>query len=111
MRREETYLFDILNAAKTALGYTRGKTFDDFQQDTQCQDAVIRRLEIIGEAARRISPEFRGRHDLPWELMIGMRNFVVHQYDSIDLQIIWDTVLDDLPDLIANIENIFNPPA
>lgn len=76
-------------------------------KDSQCQDAVIRRLEIIGEAARRISPETRARlPQLPWEAMIGMRNILIHEYDDVDLMIVWDTVQKDLPRLVANLENV-----
>ena len=70
-------------------------------RDTQCQDSVIRRIEIIGEAARRISPEIRTAYpDIPWTEMIGMRNLMIHDYDDIDLEIVWSTVQRDLPRLI-----------
>ena len=83
------------------------KSPEDFLKDSQCQDAVIRRLEIIGEAARRISPETRARlPQLPWEAMIGMRNILIHEYDDVDLMIVWDTVQKDLPRLVANLENV-----
>lgn len=102
MSRDKEYLIDILEAAKLALSYVSGKSKDEFLKDTQCQDAVIRRLEIIGEAARRISDETRATYpNLPWKAMVGMRNVMIHEYDDLDLVIVWDTVQNDLSPLVA----------
>jgi uncharacterized protein with HEPN domain len=80
-------------------------TFEDFINDLQCQDAVIRRLEIIGEAARRVSEKEKSNWaDLPWPAMTGMRNFLIHEYGEIDFTIIWDTLQIDLPPLVADLE-------
>jgi uncharacterized protein with HEPN domain len=105
MSRDPQYFLDILEAAKLALSYVAGKTQAEFLEDTLCQDAVIRRLEIIGEAARRLSRE--ARTTLPgliWNAMIGMRNMLIHEYDAVDLYIVWETVQRDLPTLIKVIE-------
>lgn len=68
---------------------------------------MARRLEIIGEAARRTSVDFRAAHpDLPWQSMIQMRNVMIHQYDDVDPTIVWDTVREDLPPLIAQLEKV-----
>jgi uncharacterized protein with HEPN domain len=105
MSRDSVYLLDILKAAKLALSYLRGKTKEEFLRDTQCQDAIIRRLEIIGEAARRISSNTTAKYPgLPWKKMVSMRNIMIHEYDDIDLTIVWDTVQNDLPPLIASLE-------
>ena len=110
MSRDSAYLLDILEAAKLALSYIAGKTKEQFYQETQCQDAVIRRLEIIGEAARRLPLESRNTlPDLPWHSMIGIRNVMIHEYDDVDLTIIWDTVQRDLPLLIEAIEKVVPP--
>jgi uncharacterized protein with HEPN domain len=110
MPRDDDYLLDILEAARLALAYTTGKTEEEFLKDSQCQDAVIRRLEIIGEAARRISAQTRAvLSDLPWNEMAGMRNVLIHEYDDVDLTIIWDAVQMDLPPLIAALEKIVPP--
>ena len=107
MSRDKEYVIDILEAAKLALSYVSGKTKDEFLKDTQCQDAVIRRLEIIGEAARRISDETRATYPkLPWKAMVGMRNVMIHEYDGVDLNIVWETLQKDLPDLVKSIEKI-----
>ena len=107
MSRDKEYVIDILEAAKLALRYVSGKTKDEFLKDTQCQDAVIRRLEIIGEAVRRISDETRATYPkLPWKAMVGMRNVMIHEYDDVDLVIVWDTVQNDLSPLVAALEEI-----
>lgn len=80
MQRDDAYLIDILDAAKLALQYVSGTTLQDFLADVKSQDAVIRRFIVIGEAARRISPEVRSRYpQLPWSEMVSMRNLVVHE--------------------------------
>jgi uncharacterized protein with HEPN domain len=97
MSRDREYLLDIVEAAKLAVSYLAGKSREGFLHDTQCQDAVIRRLEIIGEAARRVSDETKDRlPGVPWSAMVGMRNVITHQYDDIDLGIVWNTVANDL---------------
>ena len=111
MSRDPQYLLDIVEAAKLARSYVVGKTQDEFLQDTFCQDAVIRRLEIIGEAARRLSRTARiALPELTWNAMIGMRNLLIHEYDGVDLNIVWDTVQKDLPTLIKAIEPFVPPP-
>lgn len=75
-----------------------------FIRNTQLQDAVIRRLEIIGEAARRISDETRATlPEIPWRQLIGMRNQVIHLYDGVDMEIVWNTVCHDLPALLETL--------
>ena len=110
MSRDDAYLLDILDAARLALQYVRGKTRDQFLEDVQLQDAVIRRLAIIGEAARRVSEPTRLAHAaLPWHDMIGMRNIVIHEYDGVDLEVVWDAVARDLEPLIAALEAAIPP--
>lgn len=101
MLRDNAYLLDILEAARLALSYVEGLDREGFLNDTQLQDSVIRRLEIIGEAARRVSEETRQTHsEIPWREMTEMRNLVIHEYDDVDLEIVWSTVQRDLPQLI-----------
>ena len=102
MSRDSVYLLDILKAAKLALNYLEGKRREEFLKDTQCQDAVIRRLEIIGEAAGRVSAATTTKFpNLPWKKMVSMRNIMIHEYEDVDLGIVWDTVQNDLPPLIT----------
>ncbi len=105
MQRDQAYLLDILKAAELALAYVKGVSEEKFITDTQLQDSVIRRIEILGEAARRISPETQAAHpNIPWREMIGMRNMMIHDYDDVDLHVVWQTVQQDLPHLIAEIK-------
>jgi uncharacterized protein with HEPN domain len=107
MPRDKVYLLDILEAAKLVAGYVLGKSLEQFLEDTQCQDAVIRRLEVIGEAARRISPETKAAlPHLSWDAMTGMRNFMIHEYDDVDLGIVWETVQKDLPRLVSELQKL-----
>ncbi|MDA8242312.1 MAG: DUF86 domain-containing protein [Nitrospiraceae bacterium] len=107
MKRDREFFLDILEAAKLAVSYIMGKSREEFLNDSQCQDAVIRRFEIIGEAARRISEDSRDANpELPWNEMIAMRNVMIHEYDDVDLPIVWETVKNNLPSLIAAIEKI-----
>lgn len=110
MARDDAYLVDILDAARLALVYVSDKTKEEFDNDIQCQDAVIRRLEIIGEAARRVSEQTKIKlPHLPWNAMMNMRNVLIHEYDAIDLPVVWDTVQNDLPPLIGALEKIVPP--
>ncbi|MCK6583098.1 MAG: DUF86 domain-containing protein [Anaerolineales bacterium] len=107
MSRDDGYLFDILDSARIALEYMKGKKQDEFTKDPMLQDAVVRRLEIIGEAASRVSAETQAKYPhLPWTAMKGTRNRVIHEYDSVELEIIWDIVEMDLPALVAELEMI-----
>ena len=110
MSRDDTYLVDILESAKIALDYVFDKTWDEFYEDIQCQDAVVRRIEIIGEAARRVSQETRDKHpQIPWREMTSMRNLVIHEYDVVDINQVWDTVQNKLPPLIEELAKIVPP--
>ncbi|MCI0449459.1 MAG: DUF86 domain-containing protein [Chlorobi bacterium] len=107
MQKDNAYLLDILQSAKIALSHLEGKEFSNYESDIKTQDAVIRRLEMIGEAANRVSEETQKTYkDLPWQKMKSMRNFLIHEYDDIDLKIVWDTVYKNLPDLISELEKI-----
>ncbi|MEA3350625.1 MAG: DUF86 domain-containing protein [Chloroflexota bacterium] len=110
MLRDDGYLLDILNAAQIAVDYASELSWEEFIKDMRTQDAVLRRLEIVGEAARRVSDLTRDKYpSLPWISMIGMRNFMIHEYDSVDLSIVWDTIKYDLPSLISVLKGIVPP--
>ena len=109
MSRDAAYLLDMLEASRLTLHRLRRVTKEQFFNDLDQQDAVIRRLLILGEAARRVSEETRIQSpDLPWNSMIAMRNLLIHEYDDVDVAIVWDTVHDDLPGVIANLEDILS---
>jgi len=110
MRRDDAYLLDILIAARQARTFLEGVTWEEFVQSDLHQSAVLRPLEIIGEAARRVSPEAQQAHpEIPWAQMIGMRNRLIHEYFQVDLRRVWETVQSDLPDLITRIEPLVPP--
>ncbi len=81
-----------------------------FLDDAMRQDAVIRQVEVVGEAARRLAPATRDAlTDLPWADIIGMRNFLAHGYDAIDLEVVWKTATQDLPVVAASIRAHLDP--
>ena len=110
MRRDEALLLDILIAAHRALKYMQGVSRNDFESNEMLQDAVTRPLEIIGEAAGQVSEEYQEAHtNIPWHKMIGMRNRLIHEYFRVNYGAVWDTVRNDLPDLIQLLEEIIPP--
>ena len=112
MRDERAYLFDMADSARLALQYASGKTFEQFCDDSQLQDAVLRRLAIIGEAVRFVSVPTRARlPELPWDDMARMRNILVHVYFGVDLEIVWNTVINDLSPLLEAIERVLHSEA
>ena len=103
--RDEAALLDILHSARQAIEHAAGLNFEAFATDVLRQDAVVRRIEVVGEAARRVSDDGRSAQaHLPWAQMIRMRNRIIHEYDRVDLQIVWDTVTQDLPRLVRQLE-------
>jgi uncharacterized protein with HEPN domain len=105
MRRDEAYLLDILIASRRAIHYLEDLTWNKFEISQLHQDAVVYSLEIIGEAANKINNKFKDSHpEIPWLLMVGMRNRIVHEYFQINLATVWDTVQKDLPALITLID-------
>lgn len=111
MWRDDAYLLDILIAARKVLRYVQGISWDTFQSDTLLQDAVMRNLQIIGEAAQRVSKELKEKHpEIAWAPMAGMRNRLVHEYFRIDLEKVWETVRDNIPSLLSEIEPLVPPP-
>jgi uncharacterized protein with HEPN domain len=111
MWRDDAYLLDILNAARRIIQYTTGVTEEEFERSNLLQDATMRQLGILGEAARKVSQETKDSHpEIPWSEMIGMRNRLIHEYSRIDLPRVWDTIQSDIPRLITLIEPLVPPP-
>lgn len=97
----------ILEAAHEAIEFAKSRNRADLDTDRKLNLSLVRLLEIIGEAARGISEEFRDSHpDLPWNKMVGMRDRLIHGYFDVNLDIVWETVTQDLPSLIAQLEKI-----
>jgi uncharacterized protein with HEPN domain len=113
MRKDNAYLADILDAAKAIRRFIAGISLDDFKANEEKYEAVNRKFEIIGEAARRLSPEARKIFpEIPWNLVTAMRNIIIHDYDDVDLDVVWNTAQRDLPSLIDRLEKYLaaNPP-
>ena len=92
---------DVLEAIQRISRYTEDMSFEEFRQDTRTVDAVVRNLEVIGEAARYISSAVEEQTPgIPWGRMRAMRNILTHEYFGVDLAIIWETVHHDLPPLV-----------
>ncbi len=81
----------------------------DFEKNLQLQDAVVRRLEIIGEAAKNLPSDFKNKYpDISWKEIIGTRDKIIHHYFGVDLSIVWDIIKNELPDLKKKLEKIEN---
>jgi uncharacterized protein with HEPN domain len=112
--RLRDYLSHIVTAVERIQEYTRGLDADAFAEDRLVQDAVIRNIEIIGEASRRLQlgyPEFSSAHpDLPLAAAYQMRNAVAHGYFAVDLDIVWSTIRSDLPSLGDRARELLSDP-
>ena len=110
MYHDDSLLVDILTAARKVVRVTHGMTQDDFAANDVVQDSVIRQIEIMGEAARKISGTFQREHSsIPWHELRGMRNRLIHDYKKIDLDEVWKTLQTDIPELIRLITPLIPP--
>ncbi|GAB4429294.1 MAG: hypothetical protein Kow00106_24310 [Anaerolineae bacterium] len=110
MSRDLAYLLDILDAARLVQRFAQGMDRAGLAKDTMRQYAILHAIQIIGEAARRVSDEFRGQHpEIPWRNIIGMRNRLVHKYDDVDLDVVWHVIQREIPELILLIEPLVPP--
>ena len=94
------FIEDIIHSIERISSYTSGITREEFGRDTKTQDAVIRNLEIIGEAAKNIPESFKEKYpEVPWKRIAGMRDKLVHHYFGVSMDIIWATVKNDIPEI------------
>jgi uncharacterized protein with HEPN domain len=101
------YLEDMLDAMEKVGQFIQGITFDTFAGDDKTVFAVIRALEIVGEAAKRVPPDIRDRYpDVPWRAIAGMRDKLIHEYMVVNLAVVWKTATEDLPQLAPAIRKI-----
>jgi len=110
-RDYKIYLQDILEAISKIRDYTAGLTFENFAAEPKTRDAVIRNLEVIGEAVKKIPKEIRSRApDVEWKRMAGLRDVLIHEYFRIDQEIVWDLVQNKLPILEEQIKLLLSKP-
>lgn len=105
MSRDNAYIVDVLNAAQAIRRFLSGVSREQFLANEEKYEAVSRKFEIMGEAARHLSPTaLKALSGVPWRNLVGMRNVLIHDYDDVDLDIIWSTAQEDLPRLIPTLE-------
>lgn len=103
------YIADILAAIKETEEFTRGMSYKTFSSDKKTINAVIRSLEIMGEAAKRVPDHVKEKYpDIPWKRMAGMRDKLIHEYSGVDLEIVWTVVKEELPPIKPFIEKLYN---
>ena len=100
LRKDRERLEHMLMAIDRILRYTKGKTFQDLVEDDMMYYAVVKNIEIIGEAANMLTIDFQASHpETPWKMVKGMRNYIVHEYFQIDNLVVWDVVTNELATL------------
>ena len=101
------YIDDVIKSCSSVAKYIEGKNKEQFGQDDELQDAVIRRLQIIGEAVKRLSQDFRTEHpEVAWKGATGMRDVLIHMYDEVDTSQVWQTITDVLPPFKIQLEEL-----
>jgi len=110
MRRDEAYFLDILLAARRIKTYTTGLSREGFEQEDLYKSAVLREIQVIGEASRQLSDDAKTAHpQIPWQQIIGMRNRVIHRYFEVDLEILWLVISQEVDNLINYFEPLIRP--
>ncbi|MGE5611009.1 MAG: DUF86 domain-containing protein [Bacillota bacterium] len=111
MSRDPAILLDIAAAARRVMHFVHNVDQSTFLADEQKCWAVYSQIIIIGEAVRRLSPEFQAANpQIPWPLIVGMRNRLIHAYDQVNWQRVWQTVAQDIPTLLTSIEPLLPSP-
>jgi len=101
------FINDILEAIGKIEKYVHGKSYGEFEKDDKTKDAVVRNLEIVGEAVRNIPENFKEKYpDVDWKAAAGMRDKLIHEYFGVSLAIVWETVKSDLPPFKKRMEEI-----
>jgi len=101
------YLDDIIESCKKINRYIKDVDYATFESNEELQDAVLRRLEIIGEATNRLPEEFKEQYsEIAWRKATGMRNILIHMYDDVDFEIVWKTITEILPPFRKQIEEL-----
>ena len=110
MWRDEAYLLDMLLAARKIQKFAEEANWEDFRANEVLQNATMHLVQIIGEAARSVSPEIKAAHpQIPWQEIVGMRHRLVHEYFRVIPERVWDVIVRDLPLLIDQLQQIVPP--
>jgi len=105
VNKDKVRLSHMLDYSREAVEFLQGKSRSDLDSDRVLQLALVRLIEIVGEAASHISRKVQSQHpQIPWPQIISMRNRLIHGYDFVDLDILWQTIQEDLPELISELE-------
>ena len=108
--RDAAYLLDMLQAAQKVQRYIQGKTFDNFHKDVLLQDAVERNVEIIREPAGKVSEVFKQNHpEIPWRKIIAQRNVLIHEYEAVENEEIWEVATVHIPQLVRTLSPLIPP--
>lgn len=108
-RSVKLYIDDIVEAMKLIQEYVGNLSYDEFSSNLPIQDAVVRRLEIIGEAVKNIPTAFKEKYvNIPWRIIAGARDIFVHEYFGVDVRRVWKIVKEDLPDLEIEVKKIIS---
>lgn len=108
-KNDAVRLKHMLDATREALGFVRGRSREDLQRDRMLALALVKSIEIVGEAAARVTPETQLRYPgIPWLDVVAMRNRLIHAYYDVDLDRVWDTIIEDLPKLLTELERAVN---
>ncbi|PSN19104.1 hypothetical protein C7271_09080 [filamentous cyanobacterium CCP5] len=110
MPRDEAALLDAARFAQNIQDLMQGIDRHHFNSDLRTQSAILYQLTVLGEAVKRLSMEFRQRHlEIEWKAIAGLRDKVTHQYDQVDLDIVWETVQRDIPDFLEKLAPLLPP--
>ena len=105
--KNSAYLWDMLDAAQAVNDFIAQCTYEEYCNNRMLRSAVERNLEIIGEAAGKVSNEFKDSHpEIPWRQIIGQRNVIIHEYGEIDNELIWNVAKHHIPELIKNLKTL-----
>jgi uncharacterized protein with HEPN domain len=106
-REYRDYLQDIIDSINDIEAFTSGMDFESFMKDKKTVNAVVRSIEVVGEATKRIPKSIRDKHPaVPWRKMAGMRDKLIHEYFGVDLEILWKTTKEDIPSLKSAIQDV-----
>ncbi|SRR5258708_7387734 len=105
--RTDKFLYDIADSIQKITTYVDGKTQEQFEEDYELQDAVIRRIAIIGEAVKNLPDELKSKYpNIPWKKIAGMRDIVIHDYSNLDTTEVWNVATKDIPEFKQNFTSL-----